>query len=138
MAALLYMGIAMVPNRMKMNLFRLLGTMALPDGTAAYVMGGMTHAMMSVVFGLIHLGLYTALDLESGLAAWGLLFGALHWMIVGMGLGMVPVMHRGIKSGRMEAPGLYALNYPKLTAMGFLMLHLVYGVLVGVFYTAFA
>ncbi len=138
MAALLYMGIAMIPSQMKMNLFRLLGTMALPDGTAAYVLGGMVHAMMSIVFGLIHVGLYTALDLESSLAAWGLLFGAVHWLIVGMGLGMIPVMHRGIRSGNIDAPGFYALSYPRMTTMGFLMLHLVYGVLVGAFYTAFA
>ena len=105
MSVLLYMGIAMVPSQMKMNFFRLLGTMALPDETAAYVLGGMVRAMMSIVFGLIHVGLYTALDLESSLAAWGLLFGAVHWLIVGMGLGMVPVMHRGIRSGRIEAPG---------------------------------
>ncbi len=140
MALLLYMGIAMMASQMKMNLFRLLGTMLLEEGTAAYVLGGMIHAMISVVFGLIHVGLYTAFDLESDLAAWGLLFGVGHWMIVGMGLGMMgmmPMMHRGIRSGSIDAPGFYALNYPRITAMGFLVLHLVYGVLVGVFYTAF-
>ena len=137
MALLLYLGIAVVPTQMKMNLFRLLGTMLLEEGTAAYVLGGMVHAMMSVVFGLIHVALYTAFDLESNLAAWGLLFGVGHWMIVGMALGMMPIMHRGIRSGSIEAPGFYALSYPRMTAMGFLVLHLVYGVLVGVFYTAF-
>ena len=137
MALLLYMGIAMMATQMKMNLFRLLGTMLLEEGTAAYVLGGMVHAMMSVLFGLVHVALYSAFDLESNLAAWGLLFGVGHWMIVGMALGMMPMMHRGIKSGSIDAPGFYALNYPRMTAMGFLMLHLVYGVLVDVFYTAF-
>ena len=137
MALLLYMGIAMMATQMKMNLFRLLGTMLLEEGTAAYVLGGMVHAVMSVLFGLIHVGLYTAFDLESNLAAWGLLVGIGHWMIVSMGLEMMPIMHRGIRSGSIDAPGFYALNYPRMTAMGFLVLHLVYGVLVGVFYTAF-
>lgn len=137
MALLLYMGIAMMAAQMKMHLFRLLGTMLLEEGTAAYVLGGMVHAMMSVLFGLAHVALYIALDLESNLAAWGLLFGVGHWMIVGMALGMMPMMHRGIRSGSIDAPGFYALGYPRMTAMGFLMLHLVYGVLVGALYAAF-
>ncbi len=137
MALLLYMGIAMMAAQMKMNLFRLLGTMLLEEGTAAYVLGGMVHAMMSVLFGLVHVALYIALDLESNLAAWGLLFGVGHWMIVGMALGMMPMMHRGIRNGSIDAPGFYALSYPRMTALGFLMLHLVYGVLVGALYPAF-
>jgi len=32
MATLLYMGIAMMPDKTRMNLFRLLGTMLLPAG----------------------------------------------------------------------------------------------------------
>ncbi len=61
MAILLYLGIAMMPGQMKMNQFRLLGTMMLPDGVMAYIGGGMMHAVMSIVFGLIHVAIYTAL-----------------------------------------------------------------------------
>jgi len=93
MAILLYMGIAMMPGQMKMNQFRLLGTMMLPDGVMAYIGGGMMHAVMSIVFGLIHVAIYTAFGLEGNLVAWGLLFGAVHWVIVGMALGMMPMMH---------------------------------------------
>ncbi len=42
MAILLYMGIAMMPGQMKMNQFRLLGTMMLPDGVMAYIGGGIS------------------------------------------------------------------------------------------------
>ncbi len=136
MVALLYMGMAMMPTQMRMNLLRLLGTMMLPDGTMAYVAGLMIHAVMSIAFALAHVGLYQAFDLESNLAAWGLLFGAVHWLIVGMGLGMMPLMHLGIRNGIIKAPGAFALNLPKMTVVGFLMLHLVYGVLVAVVYDA--
>ena len=137
MAAVLYMGIAMMPRQMKMNLFQLLGTMMLKKGPMAYVMGAMVHAGMSTAFALVHAALFDAFDLTSSLAAWGLLFGLVHWAIVGMGLGMMPLMHRGIRQGVVDAPGAYAKNYPAMTIMGFLMLHLLYGVLVGAFYTAF-
>ncbi len=136
MIGLLYMGMAMMPTQMRMNLLRLLGTMMLPDGTMAYVAGLMIHAVMSIAFALAHVGLYQAFDLESNLAAWGLLFGAVHWMIVGMGLGMMPLMHLGIRNKIITAPGPFALNLPKMTVVGFLMLHLVYGVLVAVVYEA--
>ena len=59
-------------------------------------------------------------------------------MVSGMGLGMVPVMHPLMRSGQMVAPGAFALGYPRMTAMGFLMLHILFGILVGTVYTALA
>ncbi len=138
MAAILYMGIFMLPDQMKMNLFMMLGSMMLPVGAAAFVMGAMVHALMSVVFGLIHGAVFAAADIDSAEWAWGLLFGLVHWAGVGMALGMLPLMHPRIRSGEVDAPGFYALNFPPMTAMGFLMLHLVFGVLVGVLYGAWA
>ena len=138
MSVLLYMGIAMMPRQMKMNLFLMLGTMMVGNKTLAYTAGAMMHGVMSIAFGLVHVAFYTALGLESGLVAWGLLFGFVHWLISGMGLGMVPPMHPLMKSGQMDPPGAFALSYPPMTAMGFFTLHLVFGVVVGALYTALA
>ncbi len=38
----------------------------------------------------------------------------------------------------LDPPGFYARGYPTMTAMGFLMLHLVFGVIVGALYGAWA
>ncbi len=138
MAALLYMGIAMAPKQMTMNLFYMLGTMMTRNRTAAYVVGGMMHAVMGIAFALIHTGLYQAFGLESGLALWGLLFGFGHWIVVGTGFAMIGSMHPLMRSGEMQAPGPFVKNYPAMTVMGFLMLHLVYGLLVGLLYEAWA
>ena len=138
MAVMLYMGNIMLPDQMKMNLFMMLGSMMLPVGAAAFVMGAMVHAGMSVIFGLIHGAIIAAADIDSAEAAWGLLFGLVHWAAVGMALGMLPLMHPRIRSGEIDAPGFYALGYPPMTAMGFLMLHLVFGVIVGVLYGEWA
>ena len=135
----LYMGIALIPNQMKMNLFLLLGTMMMfRGGMMAYAAGAMIHAVMSIAFALIHVAVYIAFDLETELAAWGVLFGAIHWVIVGMGLGMMRFMHPLIRSGEMDDPGAFALKFPAMTAMGFFMLHIVFGVLVAVFYELLA
>jgi len=77
------------------------------------------HVVMSVVFGLIHVALFTAFDLETSLAAWGILFGFVHWLISGMGLGMIPATYPLILRGKMDAPGVLALKYSPMTAMGF-------------------
>ena len=135
----LYMGIALIPNQMKMNLFLLLGTMMMfRGGMMAYAAGAMIHAVMSIAFALIHVAVYIAFDLETELAAWGVLLGAIHWVIVGMGLGMMRFMHPLIRSGEMEDPGAFALKFPVMTAVGFFMLHIVFGVLVAVFYELLA
>ena len=137
MVVLLYMGIAMMPDQMRMNLLKLLGTMFLPAGGAAYVLGFMMHAMMSVAFGLLHAAFFIWLGVEAGVL-WGLAFGAVHWVVVGMGLGMMPMMHQGISKGEIESPGFFALSAGGMTAMGFLVLHLVFGLLFGVIYGALA
>ncbi len=137
MVAILYMGIAMMPSQMKMNLLYLLGTMMFRNTMVVYMMGIMAHAAMSILFALIHVGIYEAVDLDSNLAAWGVLFGLGHYMVSGMALGMMPMMHAGIRSGEVEAPGAFAMGYPKATATGFLMLHILFGVLVAVFYDVF-
>ena len=137
MGAILYMGIAMMPGQMKMNLFYMLGSMMFRDGPMLYVAGAMAHGVMSIVFALIHVGIYDALDLDSYLVAWGLLFGFVHYLVVGMALGMMPVMHPRIREGSLQAPGAFAMAYPMATAAGFLMLHLLYGVLVAALYDGF-
>jgi len=138
MSVLLYAGIAMAPGQMKMNLFAMLGTMmGGKPGPMTYVMGAMIHAGMSIAFGVVHGALFAAFDLEGDLVAWGLAFGAVHWFVVGMMFGGMKMMHPLIRSGEMADPGMFALKYPMMTAAGFLMLHLAFGVLFGLVYEAF-
>ena len=66
----LYMGIAMIPGQMKMNLFLLLGTMMIfKGGMTAYAAGAMTYTAMSIEGALIHVAVYRGIELESQLAA---------------------------------------------------------------------
>ena len=53
-----------------------------------------------------------------------------------MGMGMIGTMHPLMRNGQIPAPGLYVRNFPALTVMGFLMLHLVYGLVVALLYEA--
>ncbi len=140
MIALLYMGLLMMPAQMKMNLLLLIGTMVVPVGAAAYVVGLMGHAMMSVAFGIVHGGILEALDvISSGEGLWvGALLGLGHAAVVGVALGMMPMVHPRLRTASrqgedlLDAPGFFGMNYPLPTVMGFLMLHVLFGVIVGV------
>lgn len=134
MLVLLYAGIVMMPDKMRMNLLLMLGGMMGLTGAGAYIVGLMIHAGMSAGFGVIHAAIFAARDYDESIVAWGLLFGLVHAIVTGMGLGMMPAMHPLIRAGRMEAPGVMATKLGRSTAMGFVMLHLIFGALVAVIY----
>jgi hypothetical protein len=54
-----------------------------------------------------------------------------------MALGMMPMMHLWVRDGQLKNPGPFAAALGPMTAMGFLMLHLLFGVLAGAPYEAF-
>lgn len=136
MIIMLYGGIAMMPDRMRMNLLLMLGGMMGMTGGGAYLVGLMMHAMMSVIFGAIHAAVFASGDIEDGVLLWGVLFGAAHALVTGTMLAGMPMMHPLIRAGRMEAPGLLAIKLGGSTAMDFVMLHMVFGALVAVLYAA--
>ena len=139
MTAMLYMGMAVMPRQMPMNILYMLGTMMIPrNKMMAYVAGTMMHAMMGIALALAHAGVIKGLDLTSALIAWGVLFGFVHYLMVGMGMGMIGTMHPLMRAGQMTAPGLFVSNLPKMTVMGFLVIHLVYGLVVAALYDVWA
>ncbi len=138
MTAMLYMGMAVMPRQMPMNILYMLGTMMSRNTMMAYVAGTMMHTMMGIAFALAHTGVFKGLDLTSALVAWGVLFGFVHYLIVGMGFGMIGTMHPLMRAGQMTAPGLFVSNLPKITVVGFLMIHLVYGLVVAALYDVWA
>ena len=136
MVVLLYAGIAMMPQQMRMNLLLLLGTMMGMSGAAAYVVGLMMHLVMGAVFGVIHAAVFAAGDIEDLVLLWGALFGLAHAAITGTMLGTLPLTHPAIRAGRMAAPGVMALSLGQPTAVGFVFVHVVFGAVVGVLYAA--
>lgn len=159
MVAVLYPMIWMLPRQMKMDFLKIVGTMVVPAGASAYVAGLMIHGMMSAAFGLVHGGVLTGLDIESAGAGAGAgaLIGFVHAAIAGTMLGVMPLMHPRMRpvhpklvpafagGGSVSAeeelldpPGFFGLNYPPLTVMGFFMLHVMFGLIVGVTYGALA
>jgi hypothetical protein len=120
----------------RMAIWELLGSMFAKDGNRAF--GWIAHFMMGTIFAIIYAALWSA-GLGSANAASGALFGIVHWLAVGQAMGMVPMMHAGIRAGTVQAPGVYMVSGGGLMSfMGGLAGHVVYGVVVGLVYGALA
>ncbi|RJP55782.1 MAG: hypothetical protein C4557_00755 [Anaerolineaceae bacterium] len=119
-----------MPN---MDIVSLLGSMF---GKPNQALGWTMHLMMGVVFALIYAFLWSN---GIGAATWtgGLIFGAVHWLVVGVVMAMIPMMHVGIKSGAVQAPGLWMTNSGGIMAfMGGLVGHMIFGVVIALVYAA--
>ena len=130
------MVMAMAPKMgmPKMDIVEMLSTMF---GKPNRMLGWMMHFMMGIIFALVYVSLWS---FGIGGATWlnGLVFGAAHWLVVGMAMAMIPIMHAGIKSGVVKAPGLWMTNNGGLMAfVGGLMGHMVFGLVVALGYNLF-
>lgn len=136
-ASLVFSLVLMMAPKMgmpKMGIVSLLGSMFSPQTNL--VVGWMMHLMMGIVFALIYAFLWS---LGIGAPTWvgGLVFGAVQWLIVGLVMGMIPMMHAGIKSGAVKAPGLWMTNNGGLMAfMGGLVGHMIFGIVIALVYAA--
>ncbi|MGE3961748.1 MAG: hypothetical protein AB7F65_08725 [Dehalococcoidia bacterium] len=134
MVVLLYGAIATMPSVMKMNMMALLGGMLGLTGAAGFIAGLMIHAMMSALFGVAHIAVFVALDAESTSIAGGAAIGLVHGIITGIMLAGMPTMHPLIRSGRMAAPGPFGWSLGPMNAVGFLMLHVIFGIVAAATY----
>ena len=139
MAAALYLATAMAPGQMRMDLLHMLGSMVVPRGSDArvYSIGSIVHAFMSLGIALIYVVFFMLFAEGSNVVGWGVLFGFVHWVIMGANLEMMGYIHPLMRARELRRPGAFAINYPRATAVGFLFLHLIYGLVIGGLYTAF-
>ena len=137
MLVVIYGGKAM--GMTEMDLLKTLGTMVAPKstGNSAYMIGLMMHLMMGAVFGIVHAAVLTGFDPSSNGAAVGLgvVIGAVHGMIVtAMMPPMLTMAHPLVRSGEMPQPGNLMTGLGKMTPMGMVMAHIVFGVVTGAIY----
>ena len=119
----------------KMAIWEMLGSMFDPKGNRT--LGWGMHLMMGVVFALVYAALWSA-GIGAPTLLWGILFGAIHFVVVGMMMGGMPMMHAGIKAGAVAAPGVLMLNNGVMGLMGGLVGHSLYGLVVALVYAAIA
>ena len=125
----------------RMDIPFLLGTVFTEDRRRAAAIGWFVHLLDGLLFAL----LYAAVFAATGLASWwfGLALGAVHAGFVGGALVNVvlPAVHPRMgtpwtdaeETPLLEPPGFMLFNYGRGTALVTLVLHLIYGAIVGAF-----
>jgi hypothetical protein len=106
--------------------------------------------MGTIVFGIVYAGIFAAI----GTAGWltGLMVGLLHGVVAGLFMKMMGATHprmeavshfAGDETWHREAdglhiaePGLFGANYGKMTPIGLLMGHAVFGLVFALVYSA--
>jgi hypothetical protein len=128
------MVMAMAP-RMGMPNMDIVDMLSTMFGKSNRTLGWMLHFMMGIIFASIYAFIWS---IGVGSDTWlnGMVLGAVHWLVVGMAMGMIPMMHAGIKSGAVTAPGLWMTNNGGVMAfIGGLVGHMVFGLVVAVVYS---
>jgi hypothetical protein len=98
---------------MPAKLETMLGTMFLPEGAAAWLLGFVMHLMISGLIALIYAWGFENVTHRAGWLV-GAGFGLVHSIVGGVFMGMMPMMHPKIPE-MMPAPGAFMSN---LGAMG--------------------
>lgn len=120
----------------KMDMPGLLGSMFGAPGNR--LMGLGMHFMMGAIFGVIYAVLFDAIS-DADIVTLGVIFGIVHWFIAGAMTGMMPMMHAGIKSGDVPAPGIFMTNIGGMMGfVGGMMGHIVFGLVFALVYQALA
>jgi len=119
----------------------LLGTMLVGDRTRAKAVGYLLHFVAGLIFALIYYAVFEAID-ESGWLLGGL-FGLLHgtFAVTALVSILLPVVHPRMgtsdtaadSSPLLEPPGFLMLNYGRSTPLVTVLVHAIYGVIVGGF-----
>lgn len=134
LAMSMVMAMAPMTGLPNMDIVGMLGSMF---GKPNRILGWILHLMMGIVFALIYANLWS-LGFGGPSLGGALVFGSIHWLLVGMAMAMVPVMHVGIRNGTMAAPGLWMVNQGGLLSFaGGLAGHWVYAIVVVLVYNLF-
>ncbi len=126
----------------RMNMPYLLGTMVTADRDRAKAIGIALHLVNGWLFSLVYVAAFEV----TGLATWpfGAAIGLVHGAFVAtVALTFLPGLHPHMASEHqaptsaplLEPPGFLGLNYGPQTPISILLSHLVFGLILGAFYT---
>ncbi|MGI8509241.1 MAG: hypothetical protein ACR2MQ_07950 [Gemmatimonadaceae bacterium] len=108
------------------------GTMFLPKGPSAWILGLIIHLVISGLIGLIYAWGFETITHRAG-ALVGASFSLVHAVIAGLLFGTVPTFHPRIPEA-MPAPGMFLSNLGVMGVIAFFVFHAIYGAVTGAIY----
>jgi hypothetical protein len=126
----------------RMNIPFILGSMFTPDRDRAKVVGFLFHIFNGWIFSFVHIALFESL----GMATWllGAFTGFVHGLLaISVFLPLLPGFHPRMASEfqsptnvrQLEPPGFMGLHYGVRTPISVMISHIIYGMILGAFYT---
>lgn len=126
---LMYLGKALGTG---MDLPRLFGLMFAENSVVVYLLGFLVHFGLGALLGLLYGWIF--LNVPSSWP-WGGIIGAVHGMIAGIVMSAMPTIHpRMGEDDPIPPPGLFGSNYGRMVPVGFVLLHIVFGLVVAWMY----
>lgn len=119
----------------RLDVTDLLGSLvARPHSNPAKTIGLLMHMMNGA---LLAIAWAYGVALVGGPANWltGLVWGILLWPLALLMLSTMGAVHPAIRRGEQDDPGVAATNFGKMTPVGSLLGHMVYGVVLGAAYS---
>lgn len=116
--ALARMGMKKMGMNLRMDVMSMLGKMV----NSGRKVGMLIHIALGAILGLVYAWIFVFMEASLHLWLLGLLVGFAHWIVAGILLSMMP----GVSA--------FAKNFGKQDIMGFLIGHLLFGLLVGTCY----
>lgn len=127
----------------RMNIPYMLGTMFTPDRDRAKLLGFVVHLANGWAFSLLYVAAFQAWRL----ATWwlGAAIGLVHAaFVLSAGMRIVPGLHPRMATeqqgptvaSQLEPPGFLALNYGVQTPLSVIVAHVLFGAILGAFYSA--
>jgi len=127
----LLMGMGRMIMGMQANIEMVEGTMLMDPGPATWWVGFVMHLMISGLIGLVYGWGFERIR-RSG-AGIGAGFGVVHAVIAGLLMLMMPLIHPRMPDP-VPAPGFLMLNLGVMTMFAALLVHVIYGAVVGAIY----
>lgn len=134
MAFTLFMMMGKQMGMTRMDLMDLLGSMFVaPRTSRSRTIGAVIHHVNGAFLAVAWAYGVQLADLPANWST-GLLWGAILWLLALMLMTSIGAVHPAIRHGRQDDPGTAATNFGRMTPMGSLLGHLVYGFVLGILY----
>jgi hypothetical protein len=108
----------------------------LPIGASTWIVGFVIHLCVGGLFALAYAAIFEAFS-GAGLFR-GCILGAVHALITGILISLLPLIHPLMNSGQMASPGPYFSGHGIPGILFFFAIHIVYGGTVGWIYARHA
>jgi hypothetical protein len=117
----------------RQDIFHEAGSILRAPARVRRLVGWCGHVTLAVVIVLLYATFFAAVPSNDHLAAWGLFAGAVHGLLGGVVVGAWPDLHPRMPDP-VPAPGVFYRHYGRRDVVTFVVGHLAFGVLSGVFY----